>query len=103
MPLALLLLAAWTNLVPARWNSADPQSLDLLRGGAVNCILLEPANWNPALLEAAGRQGIATYGVIRPGLDSLEQARRAARLKLPAVALDGEFDSGERARVREAL
>jgi len=36
MPLALMLLFGVADLVPARWNSADPKSLELLRGGAVN-------------------------------------------------------------------
>src|SRR5260370_36492927 len=93
MLLALMLLVGLAALVTARWNSADPKSLELLSGGAVNCILLEPPNWNPDLLHAARRQRIATYGIIHPGRHSVEQARLAAKLKLPAVALDGEFDS----------
>src|SRR5205809_7542195 len=84
----LMLLVGLADLAPARWNSADPQSLERLRGGAVNCILLEPQNWNPNLLQAARGRNLATYGVIHPGQDSVKQAHRAAKLKLPAVALD---------------
>jgi len=42
MPVGLMLLVGLADLLPARWKSADPKSLELLRGGAVNSILLEP-------------------------------------------------------------
>src|SRR6185369_16187636 len=98
MPFALMILAAVSGWVPARWNSGDPQSLDRLRGGVVNCILVEPQNWNPPFLEAAKRHHIAIFGLIRTVAD----ARRAARLKIDGVALEGEFDPAEKARIRAA-
>jgi hypothetical protein len=64
--LVLMVLSGLTSLVPARWNSSDPKSLELLRGGPVNCILLEHPNWTPALLRAARQQHIETFGVIHP-------------------------------------
>src|SRR5437879_1587116 len=89
MPLALILLAGLAGLIPARWNSADPKSLALLGEGAVNCILVEPSNWNPSLLGPAKRRRIATFVVIHLGPESLGQARRAMQFKLDGVALDG--------------
>lgn len=77
-----MVLSGLTSLVPARWNSSDPKSLELLRGSPVNCILLEHPNWTPALLRAARQQHIETFGVIHPAAQSVEQAREAARLKL---------------------
>ena len=98
MPLALMVLA----LVPARWNSGDPKSLDLLRGGAVTCILVEPQNWNAAFLQAAKQRHINTFGLIHPGQEAVGQARRAAQLKLDGVALEGETDPAAGERIRAA-
>src|SRR4030081_1326377 len=90
MPLSLMLLATWAALVPARWNSGDPQSLDLLNGHAVNCILVESHHWNPALLQAAKRRKIAVYGVIRADEDIGEMSRKALAIKLDGVVLEGD-------------
>jgi hypothetical protein len=92
MMLALALLAGLSGQVPARWNSGDPKSLELLQGGALNCILLEHQNWNPALVHAARLRHIATFGVIHPGAEAIEQASEAARLKLDGVVFEGEYD-----------
>jgi hypothetical protein len=90
MPLALLLLAGWAGLIPARWNSGDPRSLELLKGGAVNCILVESRNWNSALVQAGKRQQISIFGVIRMDQDAAELSRKALELKLNGVVLEGE-------------
>lgn len=89
MPIALMLLAGWAGLIPARWNSGDPRSLELLKGGAVNCILVESRNWNSALVQAGRRQRIATFGVIHPEQDVAELSRKALELKLDGVVLEG--------------
>jgi hypothetical protein len=86
------MMAGVAGLVPARWNSGDPKSLDRLASGVVNCVLVEPQNWNPAFLEAAKRRRIATFGLIYPGPDATVQARRAAQLKLDGLVLEGEYD-----------
>ncbi len=52
--------------VPARWNSHDLKSLDLVQKTPVNCLLLEERDWDPAFIEEADRRGIATLGVIHP-------------------------------------
>jgi hypothetical protein len=103
MILALILAAGLTSLVPARWNSGDPKSLELLQGGPVNCILVEHQYWTNALLRAARQQHVATFGVIHPGAQSVAQAREAARLKLDGVVLEGEYDSPALEPVRAAV
>ncbi len=62
MLLALLLLAGAADLVPVRWNSADPKSLDLLRDTPVNCVLLEPARWDSAFIGKAAARHVTTPG-----------------------------------------
>jgi hypothetical protein len=69
----------------------------------VNCILVEHSNWTPALLRAARQQHIATFGVIHPGAQSVEQAKEAARLKLDGVVLEGEYDSLALEQVRAVV
>ena len=32
--------------VPARWFSSDPESLNLLKGTPINCLLIEARHWN---------------------------------------------------------
>ena len=78
MLLALLLAAGIADWVPARWNSAEPASIEIVRRSPVNCLLLERNNWSPALIEAATRADIATLGVIRPGADVKEIPQQAA-------------------------
>ncbi len=92
MPLAVMIMAGVAGLVPARWNSGDPKSLDRLASGGVNCVLVESQNWNPAFLEVAKRRHIATFGLIHPGPDAAVQARRAAQLRLDGLVLEGEYD-----------
>jgi hypothetical protein len=93
MPFALMLLAGWAALVPARWNSGDPRSLEAVKGTSVNCILVESRHWNPALLRAAKRLHVAVFGVIRADEDIAEQSRKALALKFDAVVLDGDHDA----------
>src|SRR5207244_4331377 len=100
MPLALMVLAGVAGLVPARWNSGDPQSLDRLESRVVNCVLVEPQNWNPAFVEVAKRLRIATFGLIHPGHEAVNQARRAAQLKLDGLALEGDCDPAVTHQIR---
>lgn len=61
MVATLALLAA--QCVPARWFSADPHSLDLLNGAAVNCLVVDQAHWSKGLVEEARRRGIKMLAV----------------------------------------
>jgi hypothetical protein len=89
---AFLLVATLPNLVPARWFSAEPKSLDLLRDSPVNCLLLEQPQWSPAFLEAAAKRNLAAFAVIHPSAESMDQARKAVELRFPGAVLEGRFD-----------
>src|SRR5712692_10589994 len=96
---AFLLVAAPVDWAPARWYSGDPKSLELIARTPINCLLLERANWSGPFVALAAERGIATLGVVRPGPDAVDQARKAAALHMSGVVLEGDFD----AKVREAL
>ena len=89
MLLAFFLLAGAADLVPVRWNSADPKSLDLLRNTPVNCVLLEAANWDLAFVKRATELRITSLGVVRPNAAMADQAHRATQVKLAGVLLEG--------------
>ena len=92
MLLAFLLAVSVADWVPVHWPSGDVKSLELLRGTAVNCILIEPSLWSRAFSSAAAKQGIDVLGVVKPSKDALEQARKAKDIGLSGVSLEGEFD-----------
>lgn len=89
MLLPLLFLVGFADWVPARWHSGDPQTLDLLKGAAVNCLLLEPNHWNPPFLHAAGSRHIAILGIVR----SAAEAEKALQLKLNGIVVEGDTPS----------
>lgn len=83
---ALVMIAALGDWAPVRWISSDPASLDLLRATRFNCVLLEPRQWNAALVARAHERGIAAAGVV----SSRDEAARAAALKLDALVVESE-------------
>src|SRR5436190_16894205 len=86
--------------VPARWSWNDPQSLDLLRGSPVNCLLLRDA---PAGFVAEARaRGIVTLAILAPGGDTAEAARKALAAKVDGIVLDGDFSGAAVAAARQA-
>ncbi len=89
--------SAW---VPARWPWADAQSLDLLSGTPVNCLLVK--TYSPRFIEAAEARGVATLAVLTPGGDVAAEARRALAAKVTGLVLEGDFAEGTAAAVREA-
>jgi hypothetical protein len=95
------------DLVPVRWTTSDPKSLDLLAGTLVNCLLLD---WNAeraqafsAFAAAAEPKGVAVFAVLHPGADPVPAARNAVTSHAGGIVLDGDFASGTGARVRDAL
>jgi hypothetical protein len=100
MVLLFLLAASAADWVPMRWPAADPQSLRVLEGTPVNCILLEPAAWSADLLAEARRRNISSLPVIHPGPAALDQARRATAMPFDGLVLEGNFEPGERDRIR---
>jgi hypothetical protein len=103
MLLAVIILAAMPDWVPARWHSTNPKSLELLSGTPINCLLLDAPLTDPALTREAAARGIATLSVLRPGDDLCASAERAASLHMNGVVLQGDFESNAatvRARVK---
>ena len=90
--------SAW---VPARWNGADPKSLDLLSGTPINCLLV--TEYTPDFVTRAAARGIATLAVLKPGADPADPARKAIRAGLQGIVLEGDFPAGTAARVRDML
>src|SRR5579883_3320367 len=88
VPLAYAAVPKPAEWVPARWPWADVESLDLLRGSPVNCLLL--AKSSPELIAAAGSRGIVTLIALQPGPNAA------------GLVLDGDFADAAAAAVREA-
>ena len=95
-----MLLTGAVDWVPMRWTSADPKSLELVKGTAINCLLLERGQWSPQFAKAASEIGVATLGVVRPDASSVDGAIDA---KLNGVVLEGDFDSAVAQRIRGRL
>ncbi|MCS6954297.1 MAG: hypothetical protein RMK57_04675 [Bryobacterales bacterium] len=103
MIVALLLALSVASWVPARWRSSDPNSLEIVGETPVNCLLLEREHWSEKFAAQAAKRDIATLGVIRPGGDAAAQAREAMARKLSGIVLEGDFEEGLTARVRDSL
>lgn len=99
--MALLLMAA-PDWVPARWQSSDPKSLDLVAQAPINCLLLEKRSWSADFAHAAAARGIVTLGVVRPGPDAVDQARKSITLGMSGVVLEGDFDPRIRASLADS-
>lgn len=86
--LALLLLQpAVETCTPARWRDPAPESLELLRGTPVNCLLVEEPAWSRGLFDAARQQGLLPLAVVRGG--STEAAARALDAGARGIAAEG--------------
>jgi hypothetical protein len=90
--------AAW---VPARWSSTNPQSLELLAGTPINCLLLD--SYTPEFAARAAERGVISLAVLKPGADPAAPARTAIRSGMQGIVLEGDFPRGTAARVRDAL
>jgi hypothetical protein len=97
---AFLALAALPDLVPARWPSADPATLELIRDTPVNCLLIEEPQWSVKFNDAAAERGVATLAVIRPAGDVMAAAQRIAPAHFAGAVLEGAFDAGVADRLR---
>src|ERR1017187_5337576 len=88
--------AAW---VPVRWPWADTQSLELLAGTPVNCLLLKSPT--PDLVAAAQARGAVALGVVTPGGEG-QEIERALAAKVDGIVLEGEFPEGTRDGIKGA-
>ena len=90
--------SAW---IPARWHSTRPNTLDLLSGTPINCLLLD--SYTAEFVSRAAQRGIVTLAVFKPGADPADAARKAVVAGLQGIVLEGDFPAGTAARVRDAL
>ena len=95
----LLALPAVETCTPARWRDAAPESLELVRGTPVDCLLVEETAWRKELFEAARQMGLLTLAVVRDG--STETAARALAEGAEGIAAEGPRAQGLAAWVRE--
>jgi hypothetical protein len=102
MLLPLLLIAAAPDWVPARWQSSEPQSIELVAQTPINCLLLERANWSADFAKSAAARGIVTLGIVHPGPDAIDQARKPTTLGMSGVVLEGDFDPKVRAALNDS-
>jgi hypothetical protein len=72
MPAVLTLAAIAAQCVPAHWFSPDPKSLDLLAETRISCLIVDRANWNPALVSEAHTKGLKVLATdaSSPGADA---------------------------------
>src|SRR5688572_26511288 len=92
--IALLLLTALADLVPARWTSGDPASLELLNDTPVNCLLINAAASRPEFIQAARAKKIAVLGIVQPGA--------GVPAGFDGIVVEGEFPAESVERTRKA-
>ncbi len=97
-----LILAAAANWIPARWNSADPATLTVVRETPVNCLLVERGNWSAEFSAAAEKAGIVTLGVIRTQADRKDLPALVRDRKLSGIAAEGDFEPAQLAALRDS-
>ncbi|MCP5111410.1 MAG: hypothetical protein GY953_11305, partial [bacterium] len=83
---AFLALGSVADCVPARWSSADPGTVALLRQTPVKCVLME--EYSAEFVSEANSAGIAVYGVAR----SADAAKRVAASGANGIVVEGDFD-----------
>jgi hypothetical protein len=86
--------AAW---VPARWNTSDPKSLELLRDTPINCLLMERPD--PGFVKQAAQQGIRVAVI---GTDVELYPRASLKLDAPVVATSEGLWPGVRVEQKAA-
>jgi hypothetical protein len=96
--LFLLALAAPADWVPARWNWPEIQTLELLAGSPINCLLLErsSAEFN----DAAKQHGVATLRVVRPPESLAHVSGELSAHKFTGAVLEGDFPPGAADQLR---
>ena len=103
MFLPVAVLAVLPSLVPARWASNDPATLDLVRMTPVNCILVEQPQWSKPFNEEAAKRGLTTLAVIHPQSDAVPAATKAMGLRFDGAVLEGNFEAAQRSALLDLL
>ena len=94
MVFALLMASAAVNWLPMRWSAADPAALTLLKGGPVNCLLLEAEAASPNVTKRASELGLDALVVAHPGATS-KDVEKAKNLNAKGIVFEGKFDKAE--------
>lgn len=99
--LAGLLLAfpAVEECTPARWRDPAPETLELLRGTPINCLLAEEPAWRRELIGRAHEAGMLVLASVRSG--DLDAARRALEAGADGIAAEGPRSAEMAAWARE--
>lgn len=97
LPAAVPQPADW---VPARWPYTSADSLALLEGSSINCLLL--TTYPAELIHAAAARNVAALAVLTPQGDVVAAAHRALGANVSGLVLLGDFAEGTAASVREA-
>ncbi|MBN8730902.1 MAG: hypothetical protein J0L64_10195 [Acidobacteria bacterium] len=103
LAVAIPSLAGPADWVPARWYSSDPATLELVRGTAVNCLVLDRGLWSPAFGEKAEALGVTLLGSVKPGEELAELAAKASAAKLQGLVFEGVFPAERLDRIAAAL
>jgi hypothetical protein len=82
---AMAVAASLATCVPMRWIDTAADSLALLKGSPVNCLLLEESQW--PLIDAIHKLNLRSIAVAH----DTPQAERAARTAATAIAAEGDF------------
>jgi hypothetical protein len=88
-------------LVPARWSWTDPESLDLLSGTPVNCLLVKSVD--AAFAAKAKERGIVVLALVNSDMKPLSETLRAIRSHYGGIVLEGDFPDAVEASVRDAM
>jgi hypothetical protein len=102
MLLMLAMTVAAPDCVPARWHSADPRTIALIRQTPINCVLIEREHWSAEFNAAAAKGGIAALGVIRPDQDLASLAEKLRGAGLEGAVLEGVFPPETAAALRDS-
>lgn len=101
MMLAFLLATAsifsFNDCVPARWPSSQAQSLALLEKSPVNCLIVDPAAWNPAFVSAAHERKVHLLADVSKSPDD---AAKALATGVDALYLEGNYPEAVVSRIR---
>src|SRR5438093_587324 len=89
------------DLVAAHWSCTDPQSLELLSGTPVNCLLVKSVD--AAFADKAKERGIIVLAVVNSDTDPVPTTLRAIRSQYQGVVLEGDFPKGTLGRVKDSL
>lgn len=89
LALALSAVAAFSlsDCVPARWPSARPESLGVLEGSPVNCLVVESGAWHTQFVEAARKRGVHLLADV--SRDPVADTPQALASGVDAIYLEG--------------